>query len=646
MVTLFAVCVPCRSDILSAPFSACPPRARLELMTLTISELESVVPEIQHAIRGAVFSGVESPDPLTCVLSFAGGKDLPPRRLLFSRRPRLTRINLLPVDAPAVSRRAPASPESALFVRTLSDALRGMVAGPMRPRFQDRVVSLDMLPGKPEREGDRAGRMTILFECTGMHPNMFLIDERQMIVAMFARSTSHRRTLDVGCRYEQPAAADAVKSTGRRVDVVRFVGSGKSMSDQIAAMYDPLDDSDEKRRELAGLGERLGAAVQARRKVAESVMKDLEAPARPGRPADLHDRLRERLARIQGEIDELQEILSGVRGGKVDVVDRARELVLAFEAQQAERESRWAERGGRERPSRDGGYPRRDDRDSRPPRPEGGYPRRDDRAPRPPRPEGGYPRRDDRDSRPPRPEGGYPRRDDRTPRPPRPEGGYPRRDDRDSRPPRPEGGYPRRDDRTSRPPRPEGGYPRRDDRDSRPPRPEGGYPRRDDRTPRPPRPEGGYPRRDDRDSRPPRPEGGYPRRDDRAPRPPRPEGGYPRRDDRDSRPPRPEGGYPRRDDRAPRPPRPEGGYPRRDDRDSRPPRPEGGYPRRDDRAPRPPRPEGGYPRRDDRAPRPPRPEGGYPRRDDRDSRPPRREGPGRPRGGAPRQSPKRSTPRG
>ncbi len=507
-------------------------------MTLTITEIESIVPEIQQALRGTVFAGVVSPNLYTCVLSFAPSDGGATKNLVFSRRPRLTRLNLESPEATAARKPGRGSAEAARFVEIVSRTLAGALVGPMRPRFSDRVVSLDMLPAKDSEGFGSSSRMTFIFECTGMHPNIFLIDERQTIVAVFGRSMSHKRDLDVGCRYQQPCESDGAKPVGRRVDVMRFVDSGVSLSEQISRKYDVLDDDDDKRRDLSALGESLGLLVQNRRRVADSVRKDLDLPIREGRPADLHDRLRERLNRVQKEIDELQELLTGVRAGRIDQVDRARELVREFEEKEV-----LTNRGGAARPTRpprqDGGYQRRDNNDRRPPRPEGGYQRRDDndrRPPRPPRPEGGYQRRDDNDRRPPRPEGGYQRRDDNDRRPPRPEGGYQRRDDNDRRLPRPEGGYQRRDDNDRRQPRPEGGYQRRDDNDRRPPRPEGGYQRRDDNDRRQPRPEGGYQRRDDNDRRPPRPEGGYQRRDNNDRRPPSQKKNAPRQSPRRSTP--------------------------------------------------------------------------------------------------------------
>jgi len=473
-------------------------------MTLTITEIESIVPEIQQALRGTVFAGVVSPNLYTCVLSFAPSDGGATKNLVFSRRPRLTRLNLESPEATAARKPGRGSAEAARFVEIVSRTLAGALVGPMRPRFSDRVVSLDMLPAKDSEGFGSSSRMTFIFECTGMHPNIFLIDERQTIVAVFGRSMSHKRDLDVGCRYQQPCESDGAKPVGRRVDVMRFVDSGVSLSEQISRKYDVLDDDDDKRRDLSALGESLGLLVQNRRRVADSVRKDLDLPIREGRPADLHDRLRERLNRVQKEIDELQELLTGVRAGRIDQVDRARELVREFEEKEV-----LTNRGGAARPTRpprqDGGYQRRDNNDRRPPRPEGGYQRRDDndrRPPRPPRPEGGYQRRDDNDRRPPRPEGGYQRRDDNDRRPPRPEGGYQRRDDNDRRPPRPEGGYQRRDDNDRRPPRPEGGYQRRDDNDRRPPRPEGGYQRRDNNDRRPPSQKKNAPRQSPRRSTP------------------------------------------------------------------------------------------------------------------------------------------------
>ena len=418
-------------------------RLALEFMTLNITELESVIPEIQLAVRGSILTGVESPDQWTCILSFSSVDGGPVKRVFFSRRPRLTRLNLLPdgwtSPAQNIGRR---SIEAVKFVDAVSRALKGAEAGPMRTRFRDRVVSMEMyLPkdsGRSDGSDDQPVRMFLLFECTGMHANLFLLDERQVIQAVFGRSTSRRRPLDVGCRYQQPAEIEGPRPVGRRVDVMRFVRSDMSLGHQISEMYDPLDQVDDRKRELSSLAEELSFVVEERRKVAESVRRDLAEPVRPGRPADLPERLRERLDRVDSEVRELQELLHGVRKGDVSVFDRATELVTEYRAKIQEIERRRAER-----PARPDWRPR-----------EGGYQRRDD-SPRPPR-EGGYKPR----------EAGHQRRDD-SPRPPR-EGGYKPR----------EGGYQRRDD-SPRPPR-EGGYKPR----------EGGYQRRDD-SPRPPR-EGGY----------------------------------------------------------------------------------------------------------------------------------------------------------
>lgn len=218
-------------------------------MTLTLKELEAVAAELNQVLSGSFFAGLRLIDPETILLAFDAVEG--EVRVLACIRPRYSRIHRTSRPMPT-SRRKPAHPfldAAASFVGT--KVVRVGV------RFGDRVAVIDFArAGQPVSIGVGAGRPrrrvpptpdlpvgSLLFECTGHHPNLFWTDTHDNILASLVPSQSHRRDLRPGRRYQPP-----LPHASDRMDALRFLPAGPgTFSELVEAHYERLG-RDEKRR--------------------------------------------------------------------------------------------------------------------------------------------------------------------------------------------------------------------------------------------------------------------------------------------------------------------------------------------------------------------------------------------------------------
>ncbi|NOZ01718.1 MAG: hypothetical protein GXP54_07495 [Deltaproteobacteria bacterium] len=190
-------------------------------MTLTLNEIEAVIQELDRILVGGRLSGAFLEDDETLVLAVR--RKSAEHFVLISARHHLARIHLTE-HSPATGheRRRPAG--------SLADVLNHLAGAEIRRVkrwFEDRVVAMTFM-----LEGEKR---TLLFECSGQHPNVFLLDPRGVILAILKPTRSRKRDLRPGLPYAQPLhrATDPMGS-------LRFLGSEGGLSAEIEAYYDGM----------------------------------------------------------------------------------------------------------------------------------------------------------------------------------------------------------------------------------------------------------------------------------------------------------------------------------------------------------------------------------------------------------------------
>jgi len=225
-------------------------------MTLTIKELETVASELDSALAGGTLRDVTLNDANTAVLSFAtAGGD---RTVLVCNRPRLSRIHLRTRSVPP--RGGGPSPDFAAVARS---ELVGAAVEHVVTMYGDRVVSIDLRQGKARRR--------VLFECSGHHPNLFVVDEANVVLAMLAPSQSRLRDLRVGRHYQRP-----LRHPGDGIEAVRFLDAPTGISAQIEEHYLVAEEREARVAEVARVRQELRSALDHERRAAAAIGDDIE----------------------------------------------------------------------------------------------------------------------------------------------------------------------------------------------------------------------------------------------------------------------------------------------------------------------------------------------------------------------------------
>jgi len=214
-------------------------------MTLTLTELGAVVSEIAGVVNGGTIQGIDQPSPSTVDVKVATTTGS--RTIRFNIRPGLSRVHLLQTHETV----------SSAGYSTFAERARGLLIGGFIERvamqYGDRVAALAVRTG----EGPR----TLLFECSGHHPNLFVLDERRLILAVLGQTTSRKRHLAVGHVYEKP-----LRHATDGIDTLRFVSAPGHLSEAIEEAYrsqdarqDRLDAIEHLKRALARILQRVEA---------------------------------------------------------------------------------------------------------------------------------------------------------------------------------------------------------------------------------------------------------------------------------------------------------------------------------------------------------------------------------------------------
>jgi hypothetical protein len=322
-------------------------------VTLGITELDAVVAELAGILPGARLTGVDAMPHAAVRLRFATPEGL--RLVRVSARPRMARIHL---DAPSPDHRREedrAAREVRDFAARVARELRGSTLVSVQRVFQDRVVEMSF-SRKPH---DRS----LIFECSGHHPNLFLADDRRVILASLVPSRSIRRDLRPGRPYRRPLPHEH-----EGPEAVRFLQG--AVSEAIAAWYGAEEEREDRLQDVAGMREALKGRLARQDRLVQALEEDLarasaaaakaaEDPPteRTLRLAREEGRLRSRLEAVRAFREEIRVLLQGLLGGSPEGV-RAAGAFLAAGAKAPEvparaapgrPATRLAETGGRRR---------------------------------------------------------------------------------------------------------------------------------------------------------------------------------------------------------------------------------------------------------------------------------------------------------
>ena len=228
-------------------------------MTLSLSEIDAVVAELAEALAGAVLAGADAlPGPAILLRFDVGGKV---RKVLLTARLHVSRLHLTTRRFEAAERER-ASAQDRAFADRVFRELRGTPLLGVRRILDDRVVEF-AFQGRQHPRG-------LVFECSGQHPNVFLCDDRHVILAMLGSSKSQRRDLRPGARYARP-----LKHEHDTVETLRFVGHDGSVSERVEAFYQDDEARSDRVQAVAGIQAALKAGLMRQLRLIEAIEGDL-----------------------------------------------------------------------------------------------------------------------------------------------------------------------------------------------------------------------------------------------------------------------------------------------------------------------------------------------------------------------------------
>lgn len=293
-------------------------------MTLGITELDAVVAELAGALLGARLTGVDAMPHAAVRLRFATAEGL--RLVRVSARPRMARIHL---DAPSPDHRREedrAAREVRDFAARVARELRGSTVVSVQRVFQDRVVEMSFARQPHDR--------SLIFECSGHHPNLFLVDDHRVILASLVPSRSIRRDLRPGKPYRRPLPHEH-----EGPEAVRFLQG--PVSQAIASWYGAEEDREDRLQEVAAMREALKGRLARQDRLVESLEEDLRQAVAAARVAEgtrsqriqrlaqEEGRIRSRLEAVRAFREEIRVVLEGLLDGSPEGLRAARAFLAA-----------------------------------------------------------------------------------------------------------------------------------------------------------------------------------------------------------------------------------------------------------------------------------------------------------------------------
>ncbi len=294
-------------------------------MTLSLTELEAVVADLKDTVLDASFSNFRQIDETAAILVMSTPTG--PRFVRITAAPRVSRLHLTGTRPPQTRGATGFSFEGRVFRE-----LKETVLSQIRTVFHDRVVML-VFEGKSHKR-------KLIFECSGHHPNLFLTDDREEILAMMLPSHSHLRELRLGRRYARP-----LKVETEPFDSFRFAsGAGAGdLSTRIETAY-ALEATREADTALATrIRQRLRVLLDADQRLVEGLRNELarsveatqaqtpdienESTARGARKADAGGAIQARLDAVLPRIGRTEAAIMALLEGAPDALSQGETLL-------------------------------------------------------------------------------------------------------------------------------------------------------------------------------------------------------------------------------------------------------------------------------------------------------------------------------
>lgn len=297
-------------------------------MTLSIKEIEAITVELKLGLEEGLFTGVSQTDEHTLVLTVR--REVKDLRLLICTKPNLARLHFTTQDVVPDDGEGGTTGSLAMALKSLE----GSRVTTVRMRYHDRVVAIGF-------QMDEVFR-TLLFECSGHHPNLFLLDRGGLILETLKDSRSRKRDLRQGQKYTKP-----LQRSSEVMDSMRFMGLGKSISAEVESYYENTVIHRAQAMETARLRRALKSSKDHHTRLAETIKADLaaqEGAARTLKSGYVHPEKRrraermaqatrdsqDRLHRLDGVIGSLQVALDRLEKGGEGAVERAEELLRSL----------------------------------------------------------------------------------------------------------------------------------------------------------------------------------------------------------------------------------------------------------------------------------------------------------------------------
>ena len=227
-------------------------------MSLTFEELSAVVTEIREFVQNSIVDNVKQCDDDSLILNLYGRSGSV--RLYITSKRGFVRLHLLDSYQPQCVNRAGHPPA---FQMKLRKELKGARIKNIRIPGRDRVVIIDFY------SKDRT--LKLLFEATGHHPNIFLLDQDEVILAMIKPNTSKKRDLAVGKKYIFPLPVARQVSEG-----FRFFDKSIPVYKQVEDFYAKQEEQDRRLRKAVALRKRLKSLIAHEVKKLENIEKELD----------------------------------------------------------------------------------------------------------------------------------------------------------------------------------------------------------------------------------------------------------------------------------------------------------------------------------------------------------------------------------
>jgi len=265
-------------------------------MTLSMSEIETVVQELKPRLEGGRIERIDQPEPEQLIVTIRNRGEL--YWLLLCAHRRFSRLHLL-------TTRPEQGKPAAGFCNAVRQHLTGSPVVRLRQVPRDRIVIIESAERDKLR---RPHKVSLVAELMGVGSNLVLLDEHERVLASLVREDSHRRRLVPGAPYEPPEPPDQLPEAAFRN---RFAGASDPeaplvLSRAIQARYA----GQEVEEQIESLREHVAGAVREGERRLERRLRKIEQQQERAEKAETWRR--------KGEL--LKIALPGIERGQREVV--------------------------------------------------------------------------------------------------------------------------------------------------------------------------------------------------------------------------------------------------------------------------------------------------------------------------------------